>query len=73
MRRILVERARLRNARKRGGDDVRVTLTDRIAGPQERAIDLLMLDQTSCANGRASSRPRKPATRPAPRSSAMSC
>jgi RNA polymerase sigma factor (TIGR02999 family) len=45
MRRILVERARIRNARKRGGDDVRVTLSDRIADPQARPIDLLMLDQ----------------------------
>lgn len=45
MRRILVERARARQARKRGGDDVRVTLSDQIADPQAQPVDLLMLDQ----------------------------
>jgi RNA polymerase sigma factor (TIGR02999 family) len=45
MRRILVERARLKHARKRGGDEVRVTLSDRIPNPQARPIDVLMLDQ----------------------------
>lgn len=45
MRRILVERARTRHARKRGGHDVRVALSDRIADPQDRPIDLLMLDE----------------------------
>jgi RNA polymerase sigma factor (TIGR02999 family) len=45
MRRILVERARARHARKRGGEDVRVTVTDRLAGPESDPVDLLMLDQ----------------------------
>ena len=45
MRRILVERARTRLARKHGGNDVRVTLSDRLAGPEARSIDLLMLDE----------------------------
>lgn len=45
MRRILVERARLRQARKRGADEVHVTLTDQIADPRARPVDLLMLDQ----------------------------
>ncbi len=45
MRRILVERARHRGAHKRGGDGVRVTLSDRIAGPEARSVDLLMLDE----------------------------
>lgn len=45
MRRILVERARARQARKRGGDDVRVTLSDQMADPQAKPVDLLMLDQ----------------------------
>jgi RNA polymerase sigma factor (TIGR02999 family) len=45
MRRILVERARIKHARKRGGDDVRVTLSDRIADPQASPIDVLILDE----------------------------
>jgi RNA polymerase sigma factor (TIGR02999 family) len=45
MRRILVERARARHARKRGGDDVRVAVTDRLAGRESDPVDLLMLDQ----------------------------
>lgn len=45
MRRILVERARTRLAHKRGGDALRVTLSDRIAAPPARSLDLLMLDE----------------------------
>jgi RNA polymerase sigma-70 factor, ECF subfamily len=46
MRRILVEHARTRSALKRGGgDEVRVTLSDRVAGPERDGIDVLILDQ----------------------------
>jgi RNA polymerase sigma factor (TIGR02999 family) len=45
MRRILVERARNKSARKRGGEDLRVTLSDPIAAPQTSAIEFLALDQ----------------------------
>lgn len=45
MRRVLVERARTRQARKRGGNELRVTLSDQIAGSQSSPIDLLMLDE----------------------------
>ena len=44
MRRILVERARARRAGKRGGDDVRVTLTGSVPAPAEHPVDILMLD-----------------------------
>jgi RNA polymerase sigma-70 factor, ECF subfamily len=45
MRRILVERARARQARKRGGDDVRVTMPEGLAGSASDPVDVLMLDQ----------------------------
>lgn len=45
MRRILVDFARSRNARKRGGDIERVTLNDEIVGAEGRDIDLVALDQ----------------------------
>lgn len=45
MRRILVERARARQARKRGGDDVRVTMPEALAGAASDPVDVLMLDQ----------------------------
>lgn len=45
MRRILVDRARRRDARKRGGDQLRANLDpDQIAAP-ERSDDLLALDE----------------------------
>jgi len=44
MRRILVERARAKRATKRGGDEVRVTLSGPIAAPQSSPIDILVLD-----------------------------
>jgi RNA polymerase sigma factor (TIGR02999 family) len=45
MRRILVERARARRARKRGGDDLRVTLSSPIPAPDPRPVDVLALDE----------------------------
>lgn len=44
MRRVLVERARARGARKRGGDRIRVTLSDLPAAGPGPAVDLLALD-----------------------------
>jgi RNA polymerase sigma factor (TIGR02999 family) len=44
MRRILVEHARARHARKRGGDEPRVRLTEAIAAPDADPIDILVLD-----------------------------
>ncbi len=43
MRRLLVERARARRAEKRGGDAVRVTLTD--AAVAQDPVDVLDLDR----------------------------
>jgi RNA polymerase sigma factor (TIGR02999 family) len=45
MRRILVERARTRNAAKRGGSQIRITLDEGVAAGGERSIDLLALDE----------------------------
>jgi RNA polymerase sigma factor (TIGR02999 family) len=46
MRRILVEHARARQARKRGGDDTRVTLSTPIEAPsQPDPVDVLLLDE----------------------------
>jgi RNA polymerase sigma factor (TIGR02999 family) len=49
MRRLLVERARARDAAKRGGGAVRVTLDDRLIGSSGRgeadAVDLVALDR----------------------------
>jgi RNA polymerase sigma factor (TIGR02999 family) len=45
MRRILVEHARARRARKRGGDDQRVILTVPIAAPDTDPIDVMVLDE----------------------------
>jgi RNA polymerase sigma-70 factor (ECF subfamily) len=44
MRRILVEHARARRARKRGGHEPRVSLTEPIAAPDGDPIDILVLD-----------------------------
>jgi RNA polymerase sigma factor (TIGR02999 family) len=44
MRRILVEHARARHARKRGGEQVRVTLTGPIPAPATSPVDVLALD-----------------------------
>jgi len=45
MRQILVERARARHAAKRGGSQIRITLSEAVAAPDEMSIDLLALDQ----------------------------
>jgi RNA polymerase sigma factor (TIGR02999 family) len=45
MRRILVERARQKQSRKRGGDRHRVDVADFEAEPESAAIDLLALDE----------------------------
>lgn len=45
MRRILVEHARARRSRKRGGDEQRVTLTGPIAAPDADPVDVLVLDE----------------------------
>lgn len=45
MRQILVERARARAARKRGGSRVRVTLGEEIAADQTKSTDVLALDE----------------------------
>jgi RNA polymerase sigma factor (TIGR02999 family) len=45
MRRILVEHARARRARKRGGDEQHVTLTGPIAAPDADPVDVLVLDE----------------------------
>ena len=47
MRQILVQRARARNAEKRGGGADRITLDESIAGaapPQDESVDVLALD-----------------------------
>jgi RNA polymerase sigma factor (TIGR02999 family) len=45
MRRILVERARARDAVKRGGGGRRVTLTEALASTADPSVELLALDQ----------------------------
>lgn len=45
MRQILVERARARHAAKRGGSQIRITLSEAVAATDEMSIDLLALDQ----------------------------
>ncbi len=44
MRRILVDHARRRAAKKRGGPDSRLTLAKDIAAPEENSVDLIALD-----------------------------
>lgn len=44
MRRILIERARARDAQKRGGDRVRVTLNEGLVAEPARSVDLLAVD-----------------------------
>ena len=43
-RQILSERARARNAQKRGGDQHPITLNDELIGQRERSIDVLALE-----------------------------
>jgi RNA polymerase sigma factor (TIGR02999 family) len=45
MRRILVEKARARQAAKRGGGEVRVTLSDSVVAAKDEPIDILVLDE----------------------------
>lgn len=45
MRRVLIDHARSKQAVKRGGDNIRVTLEDAMAAVQERGVDLLDLDE----------------------------
>ena len=44
MRQILIERARARNAQKRGGEQHPITLNDELIGQRERSIDVLALE-----------------------------
>lgn len=45
MRRVLVDHARARRAAKRGGDALRVTLSDDLASADGSALDLVALDE----------------------------
>jgi RNA polymerase sigma factor (TIGR02999 family) len=45
MRRVLVEHARARAAKKRGGRGQRITLTEALARTPDPSLDLLALDQ----------------------------
>jgi RNA polymerase sigma factor (TIGR02999 family) len=45
MRRILVDHARKRDAEKRGGAQMRVTLTDVFAASEDSNVDLLAIDE----------------------------
>ena len=45
MRRVLVDHARRRNAEKRGGAQIRLTLSDVVAMTEETGVDLLAIDE----------------------------
>ena len=45
MRRVLIDHARSKQAAKRGGNQIRVTLEDADAAVQEQGVDLLDLDE----------------------------
>ena len=45
MRRIMVDHARQRQALKRGGGALRITLDDSVASPEARSAELLALDE----------------------------
>lgn len=49
MRRVLVEAARRRGARKRGGDQRRITLGEHVAALEARGVELLDLDEALLA------------------------
>ena len=51
MRHILVDHARRRQAGKRGGGQLTLTLDDSIAAPRQRALDLVALDDALTALG----------------------
>ena len=57
MRRVLVDHARTRNYRKRGGGAVRVTLTEGLAAAPAPSVDLIALDRA--LEGFAAADPRK--------------
>jgi RNA polymerase sigma factor (TIGR02999 family) len=44
MRRVLVDHARMRSASKRGGKSMTLALSEAVAAPQKREVDLLALD-----------------------------
>jgi|SRR5215813_14918383 len=46
MRRILVDYARKRHAEKRGGDAIKVTLSEALNASSERDLDLIAVDET---------------------------
>lgn len=48
MRQILVDHARARRTRKRGGDRLHVTLSDRVATDPAAPFDMLALDDALC-------------------------
>lgn len=56
MRFVLVDRARARSARKRGGRQAEITLDDQHAATADRAEDLLAIDQALERLGRESTR-----------------
>ncbi|HEX8249329.1 MAG TPA: sigma-70 family RNA polymerase sigma factor [Pyrinomonadaceae bacterium] len=45
MRRILVDFARAKNSRKRGGEQIQITLDERIEAPFEKEMNLVALDE----------------------------
>jgi RNA polymerase sigma factor (TIGR02999 family) len=45
MRRILVDHARMKRAKKRGGQSVTLLLNEEVALPKQREIDLMALDE----------------------------
>ncbi|MGQ0734401.1 MAG: ECF-type sigma factor [Acidobacteriota bacterium] len=49
MRRVLVDAARARQAEKRGGDAVRVTVDEALVAGRQRAIELVKLDDALAA------------------------
>lgn len=56
MRRVLVERARAADARKRGGRSQRVTLEEATFSKEDRTIDVLALDEALSSLAERSSR-----------------
>lgn len=49
MRRVLVDHARARRAGKRGGGEALITLSDELHAPDDRAVDLIRLDEALAA------------------------
>ena len=59
MRRILVDHARERQAAKRPGSAIRLTLDDRISAPEQRDCEMLLLDEALRELTRIDSRQRQ--------------